>query len=178
MNTFPVLEFQQYGSGTDDDRLLMFAAPAKSIAAWAGIPRKGWHIRLLYQRWITPGREKEVKEFWNTASKPDPACPAGQKAYILGPTALTIAIHGSPEIKDGKITLDYTPPYDLTKPPAETLQTLAGIVLERVKKRLEDSQQAAYDQFAADPLKPLPDTEHDYVLESLLQFAQMQKNPG
>ena len=32
--------------------------------------------------------------------------------------------------------------------------------------------------FAADPLKALPATEHDYVLESLMQFVQMQKDPS
>ena len=37
----PVIEFHQFGGADHRDRLLLFAAPAKQLAAWAGIPRKG-----------------------------------------------------------------------------------------------------------------------------------------
>ena len=79
---FPVIRFNQYESAGSDDELLLFSAPAKAIAGWAGIPRKGWHVRMLYQRWITPGRERELKEFWDRASSPDTTAP---KKFILGP---------------------------------------------------------------------------------------------
>jgi len=104
-NSFPVIDFNQFSSGTESDRLLLFAAPAKSIAAWAGIPRKGWRIRMLFQRWITPGRENELKEFWNRASNPS-------DGYILGPSAIIVAIQGNPEIVDGRIALNYDSPID------------------------------------------------------------------
>ena len=101
---FPIIDFRQFGSETDDDRLLLFAAPAREIAKWAGIPQKGWHIRMLYQRWITPSRERSLVDFWNAAATPRDDQP---KQYILGPTALTIAIHGTPRIKSDRIHLDY-----------------------------------------------------------------------
>ena len=93
---YPVIDFNQFGSETRDDRLLLFAARAKDLAAWAGIPRKGWRIRMLFQRWITPGREDELREFWMRAGKlTEPTAPH----YILGPTAIVLAIQGEPEIK-------------------------------------------------------------------------------
>lgn len=57
MPKYPAITFHQYESTGNDDALIFFAAPAKALAAWAGIPRKGWHVRMLYQRWITPSRE-------------------------------------------------------------------------------------------------------------------------
>ena len=38
---FDYPKFRQYGQDISEDLLLSFAAPAKRIAAWAGIPRKG-----------------------------------------------------------------------------------------------------------------------------------------
>jgi hypothetical protein len=62
----------------------MFAPLAKDLANWAGIPRKGWHIRMLFQRWITEARENELKSFWKEAiSATDP---------VLGPSAIVVAI--------------------------------------------------------------------------------------
>jgi len=62
--TYPVIRFSQYGSDSPSDDLVMFAASAKDIYAWAGIPRKGWNIRMLFQRPITVSRETELKRFW------------------------------------------------------------------------------------------------------------------
>ena len=68
--SFSVIDFNQFGSKNQSDRLLLFAAPAKEIASRAGIPRKGWRIRMLFQRSITPGRENELKDLWKLASNP------------------------------------------------------------------------------------------------------------
>jgi len=163
---FPVIEFNQFSSGSDADRLLIFAAPAKAIAAWAGIPRKGWHLRMLYQRWVTPARAQELLSFWNTAS---------QRPFILGPTALTIAIHDDPSIANGRITLAYTPPVDFAAPPPQVLRSLADITLRQLRARLTPEQQELVDQVVANPECELPDCSHDYVLESALQIAQMSR---
>lgn len=58
---FPLIRFSQFGSKDPSDDLLLFAAPARVLAAWAGIPRKAWHIRMLFQRPITPGREADLR---------------------------------------------------------------------------------------------------------------------
>lgn len=85
----PFLKIHQYGLDDDRDLLYLFAAPAKVLAQWAGVPRKGWHIRMLYQRWVTKTRKNELSEFWNRAGNPKE-----NQAHILGPTAITLAIQG------------------------------------------------------------------------------------
>lgn len=174
MLEFPVVKFDQYESAESDDDLLLFAAPARAIAGWAGIPRKGWHVRMLYQRWITPGREKELKVFWDRASMPDATAP---KKYILGPTALTIAIHGAPVIRDGRIVLEYQSPLDLKSPLHDNLAKIADVTLGLLRQRLTAAQLAILDEFAASPEREMPDTDHDYVLESAMQITQMRLSP-
>lgn len=174
MPQFPVIRFSQYESSDSDDDLLLFAAPAKAIAAWAGIPRKGWHVRMLYQRWITPGREKELKDFWQRASTPE----AGDgKRFILGPTALTIAIHGPAVIQGDSIVLDYQPPIDTSKPLPDNLSSIAQTSIALLRQRLTAVQQISLDEFTANPTQELPDTDHDYVLESAMQIVQMRDQP-
>ena len=174
MPQYPVVKFDQYQSADSDDDLLLFAAPAKAIAAWAGIPRKGWHVRMLYQRWITPGREKELKDFWERASTPE----IGHgKKFILGPTALTIAIHGPAVTIDGQIVLDYQSPLDLSKPDTENLTIIASSSLALLRQRLTAAQQIALDEFTTNSTQDLPDTERDYVLESAMQITQMRDHP-
>jgi hypothetical protein len=170
--TYPVIEFHQYDGSTSEDRMLLFAAKAKDIAAWAGIPRKGWRIRMLFQRWITPGREEDLKEFWTRASKTSlPPAPN----YVLGPTAVVIAVQGEPEVKDGRITLEYRSPIDGIDDPVEKLSCLAKIVFDKVRKRLSPEDAALLDEFSSDPLKEdLPDPQHNYVLEFAFQLAQMR----
>ncbi len=107
MTKVQVINFSQYDDAGKADDLLLFGAPAKAIANWAGIPRKAWHIRMLFQRPITPGRAAELKRFWNTASS------AQNGSYILGPTAIVLAIQGEPQIKDGFLDLTYQPFVDL-----------------------------------------------------------------
>lgn len=174
MTGYPLIQFHQFNSGTGEDELILFAAPAKRIAAWAGIPRKGWNIRMLYQRWITPSREQEVTDFWRLASTKD----AETGGFILGPTALTIAIREPPAIDNGTIVLHYDSPLEPEKTPLENLQTLAGIVVPKIRERLGAEQQQLIDEFSAVPLVDIPDTEHDYVLESAMQFVQMANDPS
>ncbi len=72
MCKYAAIEFKQYESDTTSDQLILFGAKAKDISAWAGIPRKGWQIRMLFQRPITPTRDNELKKFWNQAANPAP----------------------------------------------------------------------------------------------------------
>ena len=173
MPTYPVIRFSQYQSDTPDDDLLLFAAPAKEIAKWAGVPRKSWHVRMLYQRWITQGRAADLKEFWNTASKP------GQdigKRYILGPTSLTIAIRESPVISGCKIALSYTPPFPQGVAPVAAMQAVAKKVFPHLRERLSEVQIDLLDAFMKKYQTDLPDTEQDYVLEATMQIGQMQQD--
>jgi hypothetical protein len=171
---YPVIEFHQFNSPTSDDKLLLFCAPAKAIANWAGIPQKGWHMRMLYQRWVSPTREGQLINFWNVASEPREDQP---KKYILGPTALTIALHDAPVIENGCISLDYDSvlPSGLTE--AEALKTVAAIAKDRISKRLSPSQIEKLLLFEEDPCGDLIDVEHDYVFEGVLQLAQMVADP-
>ena len=173
MPRYQTISFQQYQSGTNDDQLVMFSAPAKAIASWAGIPRKGWNIRMLYQRWITQSREQELVGFWNVASTRDE-----NNDFILGPTALTIAIREQADIEEGQIELEYESPLNPSQGVLENLQTIAGIVVPKIESRLSETQRHTFEQFKAQPLVELPDTEHDYVLESIMQFAQMASDPN
>ena len=173
---YPVIPFHQFHSGGLEDRLFLFAADAKSIAAWAGIPKKGWRIRMLFQRWVTPGREKELKAFWERASHPDRK--QGQ-TYILGPAAIVVAIQGEPQIENNEIHLNYTSPIDNLKTVDEKLQKLADLVYPIVIGRLEKKSKAIVEAFALDPLKcALPPIHHDYVMEFALQLTQIKKDPS
>ncbi len=113
MTAYPVITFEQFQSGTGKDALILFAAPAKAIASWAGIPRKGWNIRMLYQRWITPSREQEVTDFWRVASTKS----GKDDEFILGPTALTIAIRQPPVLENNAIGLEYHSPLQMSVVP-------------------------------------------------------------
>src|SRR5262249_38526431 len=65
---YAVTPFNQFASATEEDRLYLFAAPATQLISWAGIPKKGWHMRMLYQRWVADMRKGELKDFWTTAA--------------------------------------------------------------------------------------------------------------
>jgi len=67
MTRYPVIRFHQFADGDqDDDLLYLFAAPASAIAAWAGIPRKGWRVRMLYQRWVTQVASERLRRSGTT----------------------------------------------------------------------------------------------------------------
>lgn len=172
--SFNVIKFDQYESELPDDDLMLFAAPAKAIWAWAGIPRKGWNVRMLFQRWITDKRKQEVTAFWNQAAqeREDQA-----KRFVLGPTALTIAIAGDTELDDGKIVLEYKPPFGITDGVSTKLQLTATIVVDRMRPRLTEEEAAILAQVEADPTAELPDFAHNWVLESLAQIAQAAADP-
>lgn len=173
MTNYACISFHQYETQTNEDELVLFAAPAKAIAAWAGIPRKGWNIRMLYQRWITPSREREVTDFWRHASTKGDAI----GSYILGPTALTIAMHDPAPISRDRIRLEYTSPIQPGTSPLDNLKSLATQVLTHIRPRLSAEQRQVLDDFRRDPFHDIPDTEHDYVLESAMQFAQIESDP-
>jgi hypothetical protein len=174
--TVDAIQFHQFGSETKNDLITLFSATAKDLAGWAGIPRKGWRIRMLFQRWITDGREKELKEFWDSASKPNPE--SGR--FLMGPTAIIVAIHDDADFSDGKLTLNYSSPITGVASDTEKLRILASNVLPRIRKRMENDKESInlLDTFSDNALlDTLPEVNHNYVLEFALQLCQMQEDP-
>ncbi len=172
MTKVPVISFDQYGDQSHNDDLLLFAAPAKALASWAGIPRKAWHIRMLFQRPITPGREAELKRFWNSASQPD------KGGFVLGPTAIVLAIQGAPNVQNGVLDLSYEPIVDLEDDVYITIPKLVDQLYPQIKQRLSDEQRVVLAEFEVDPFgQQLPEVEHDYVYQFALQMIQMRLDP-
>ena len=129
---------------------------------------------MLFQRWITEGRKKDLAEFWTRASTRDEE---SGKNYVLGPSAVVVAIQGDPDIKDGKIVLDYESPIEDIDSDIEALQVLAELVFEKVNDRLSEESQELVRSFSDDPIvDELPDTGHNYVLEFAYQLVQMKEN--
>ncbi|MDB4962529.1 MAG: hypothetical protein JWP01_2528 [Myxococcales bacterium] len=172
MASVDFIRFNQFGSLETDDELLMFAATAADISKWAGIPRKGWRIRMLYQRWLTEVREGELKEFWDAAGMPK----TGER-FILGPTAIIIGIQDQPTIVGNKLVLDHAPAIDFADNPVANLAKLAEIVRPRVLRRLSKAQVKIHEEFETAPKEPLPPTSHDYVFEFAFQLTQMIHDP-
>lgn len=172
MNKYPVIDFHQYGGNDSGDRLLLFAAKAKDLARWAGIPRKGWRVRMLFQRWITAGRETELKEFWTRASNKD----SGE--FVLGPSAIVIAIQGEPTIVAGEIVLEHKDVLLNCPTDSDKLLTLANLVLPRVTKRLDEDDRHRLQEFSVAPyVNPEPQYGHNYVMEFCIQLTQILADP-
>lgn len=166
------IRFNQYGSKTKSDDLLMFAAKAKDLYSWAGIPRKGWNIRMLFQRPITPAREGELKRFWERAANPE----SGQD-YIVGPTAIIIAIQDAEKVNaDGTINLSYECPVDLLQAANVVVQELATLLLPRLRTRLSEEQNQVLDERKDHPFTSMPEMENDYVFEFCLQLQQLSND--
>ena len=147
------------------------AAPAKDLDGWAGIPRKGWRVRMLYQRWIADSRKQEVTTFWDQASTPRDDQP---KKYLVGPTAITVALFDEPTIVDGSISLHYTRPFAAEDSIQEKLRKSAYIVLSRMLSRLDPSELEDYTEYTDGNEI---DFGHNYVLESLSQIGALAKDP-
>lgn len=170
LGRFPAIEFHQYGD-SDADRLVMFAAPASVLVSWAGIPRKGWRLRALYQRWITVGREQEVKQFWRDAAAYD----RGEHRYLLGPTALTIAATEDVRLADRHIVLAYDTPVLEMATDSERLSYVAGQALNHMRARLSPSELESLENISP-AVRPI-EYESNHVLESAIQIAQMARDP-
>jgi len=166
--SYPVLPFNQFGRSDNSDQLLLFAPKAKDLAAWAGIPRKGWRIRMLFQRWVTPGRGRELTQFWDTAVKDG----------IHGPSAIIVALQDDPRIVDGALHLEYNSPTDDVQTPEDRLAILAKEIAPRIEKRLREQDLDLLRAFQDAPLRDLPQVGHDYVLEFALQLSQMKTDPS
>jgi hypothetical protein len=166
---YPVLKFHQFDSDTIDDQLILFAAPARRLAAWAGIPRKGWRVRMLYQRWITPGRGDEVKRFWNDAGRISP----GKRHYLLGPTALTLAATNPLDINEDGIALQYQPPFATADDEFTQMSTAAEVALATIVPRLDDDERATLDEVGTNLGYTPNDYEPNHVLQSAIQISQI-----
>ncbi len=147
----------------------MFAAPARSLAAWAGIPRKGWRVRMLYQRWITPGRERDVKSFWDDAGDPT----KHDTRYLLGPTALTLAATVPLDITDEGIALEYEQVFSSTDEEFEQISKAATAALQTIKPRLAADELVKLEEFATDLSYVSTEYEQNHVLQSAIQVGQM-----
>ena len=168
--SFPCLKFNQYGDDQHRDLLFMFAAPARTIDAWAGVPRKGWQIRMLYQRQLDSRRVKELRAFWNDASR---LSDIGH--YAMGPNAITVAVDGMPTVIDGKINL--TPAKALPgKEPLENIMHLAPMLLSKVSPRLSQAQRDVLAEALNSPFAGGVDVDGDYVFEFAMQLVQMQSD--
>jgi hypothetical protein len=167
---YKYLKFKQYGDKANDaDTLLMFAAKAKDLYAWAGIPRKGWHIRMLFQRPITSTRENELIRFWENASGQ-----SGDLDPIVGPTAIIVAIQDGAKTAGDEIDLSYECPVDLLNPNiAEVCSELAKLAWDRVVNRIDKEQRDILKAREADPFADLHNVENDYVFEFAMQLQQM-----
>lgn len=171
LGRYPAIEFHQFGDG-DADRLMLFAAPASVLASWAGVPRKGWRLRALYQRWVTPGRELDVKTFWTDAATYE----SGDHRFLLGPTALTLAATTDVQLDGGEIVLAYDSPVLGLQDDNARLQVVAERALAQIADRLlpEELEALADVPPAAEQLE----YESNRVLESAVQIAQMVRDPG
>ena len=169
LGRYSAIEFHQFGDGVDD-RLVMFAAPAAVLASWAGVPRKGWRLRALYQRWITPGREQEVKRFWNDAS----TYSSGEHQFLLGPTALTLAATTDLQLSDGQLILEYENPLLAIEGNSERLGFIASLALENIKNRFSPEELEALNDIP--PASVPVEYEANHVLESAIQIAQMAQD--
>lgn len=166
------IEFNQYNSKSHSDKLIMFAAKAKDLYSWAGIPRKGWHIRMLFQRPITATREEELTSFWKNASKPSDG-----DDLIVGPTAIIIAIQDEIVVKDKQICLDYKSEIDLLdENTAKVTSDVANALWNRVVNRLDSDQKHILEERKKNPFEVFPDVANDYVFEFALQLQQLKTN--
>jgi hypothetical protein len=175
MANYKTISLHQYDSNSNDDLLLMFAAPAKEIWQWAGVPRKAWHLRMLYQRGISSGREQEVKAFWDQAGQPTAN---STRPYLLGPTSLTVALQDPIEVVDGEISLHYEIPFDFSADPLNQLQTVALRVMDRMLWRLTDQERNNLESVVGRASFDAIDFGHNYVLQSMSQIRLMARDPG
>ena len=139
MNTYDYIKFNQYESGGESDELIIFAPKSRDLINWAGIPKKGWRVRMLFQRWITPNRENELTRFWKRASSPDPN---SSQDYILSPTSIVVAIQGEPQFdENNKLILNHDSKLDINKSDEENLKALAEAIFDQIHVRLNESDQ-------------------------------------
>lgn len=168
---YPIVRFHQFAGGDDDDLLLLFAAPARALAAWAAVPRKGWRLRMLYQRWVTPGREQDLQRFWNEAA----TYTENGNRYLLGPTALTVAATGDLSFDEGgaSINLVYKRPFKPSDDDFARLGIVAQIALTQLRARLTTAELEVLSDAEGDLDFSFPDYEHNHVLHSTVQIAQL-----
>lgn len=166
---YPVIPFHQFRTGTEDDALLLFAAPARVLASWAGVPRKGWRVRMLYQRWVTPGREREVKAFWDDAGNSI----SRDRHYLLGPTALTLAATAPLDITEDGISFSYSRPFSSLHPEYEQMSLAAKAALESIKSRLTPDEVSRMEELSANPAYTPAEYEPNHVFTSAIQIAQI-----
>ena len=164
-----VIAFHQFGSARDDDLLLLFAAPARAIVSWAGIPRKGWRVRMLYQRWVTQGREREVKAFWDDAARYQ----GERHAYLLGPTALTLAATQPLDLTDEGLSLSYQRPFAVEDSEFQQIEKAAQGALATILPRLTPSERHRVEQLSSDVTYAPTEYESNQVLNSAIQISQL-----
>jgi hypothetical protein len=170
---YPIISFNQYDRTQNDDVMHLFAAPASEISKWAGIPRKGWRIRMLYQRWISASRKSQLSTFWKIAAG------VGLPDCTVCPTAIVVALQEKAKITDGKIDLDYASPIIGIPNDDEKLKCLASIIYPRLKYRIKGKDLSNLDAFEKSPLaSKIPNNLEDGVLEFCYQLLVLANNPA
>jgi len=173
--TYPAHVFNQFSSAdsSPSGKLIHFSAPAREIQQWAGVPRKSWTLRALYQRVLDETRLDRISHFF---------AKSGDKKPNLSPTSITIAVQ--------KIaTPDHGSSFDLsfavpTPPDTDnTIGELARLAQEIFPQHLDrlekTAKQAIHDyvdgSMSIDEVPEFIDAD-DYVAFFVFDLAQLSKD--
>jgi hypothetical protein len=174
---YPAQVFYQYGHQSNErgGRLVAFSAPAKEITKWAGVPRKGWTLRALYQRILDTTRVSRVSNFFTPVE--------GSLVGNLSPTAVTISLIGSEVIPEepGSFTLI------LETPDPPSLQNLSAEIARLSRelfpahvRRLSGDARLLLERYAAEEIeRDILDASlrpEDYVAFFVGDLVSMARN--
>lgn len=173
--TYKAQSFNQFHpqTGTSFGKLVYFHATARDIKTWAGVPRKGWTLRALYQRVLDETRLEKIQSFLS---------PTIHGRGNLSPTAVTIAIRkGEVEIPEAEGSFDLTfnvppPPSNTDEDLASEIARLAAIVHPQHINRLDNTTKQALIEYhngslALEEVPAYIDSD-DYI--ALFTFEMMQ----
>jgi hypothetical protein len=163
---------------TESGPLVTFAASAREIRRWAGVPRKAWALRALYQRVLNETRIKDIAAFFEPA--PAPA------EVNLSPTSITVALVDPgaqlPTPQNGfKIKFVVADPPDATNLLAE-MARLAAVVRPPHVARLTGETRAIVDGVIAGAIA-IDAAERqiksdDYLALFVLDLIGLAQDPG
>ena len=130
-----MIDFHQFGDdASQDDRLLMFAAPAKELDGWVGIPRKGWRVRMLY-----PTLDRRIPEARSHGLLEQASTPrADQPKKYSGRSHRDRQWRSSANLKlvDGQISLQYQRPFESSDELETQLAKCSAVVVDRIEESL------------------------------------------
>jgi hypothetical protein len=179
--TYDAQVFYQYRAGTDSPlgKLVAFAAPAKEIKEWAGVPRKGWNLRALYQRILDETRLDRVANFFT-------ATPPATAPENLSPTAVTMAITSNsvvvpPSAGPFKLVLPVPRAPDVDNAENELARLAAELYPQHLsrfsaeaRKQIEDFSAATITRSDLE-MSVAPD---DYIALFVADLIDLSRDPG